>query len=164
MAPKTTLLVFACVLYGVFGDAPTGVLTLDFITFDKIVDGTKNVLVKFDKVQCALYTLHHTIWHQYPLRYSVQKYNYGDNKKTVKWRQQMLYYHTRLIWCGHSFCVSPYLRVCIYSKYTLHISPRHMTTFSMYSGKHLLNRMPAVLSWCWQRLRSRNTDPKPTRN
>ena len=52
MASKAVFIILASAIYGVLGDAPKGVLSLDTITFDKIVDGTRNVLVKFDKVQC----------------------------------------------------------------------------------------------------------------
>ena len=43
-------LAFATVLYLAAGETPQGALSLDSVTFGQIVDGSRNVLVKFDKV------------------------------------------------------------------------------------------------------------------
>eukprot|EP01083_Nonionella_stella_P232309 819665_1 len=55
------LLTFTTIIYTVLGDTPQGALSFDTITFNKIVDGSRNVLVKFDK-----------------------KYAYGDNENAWK--------------------------------------------------------------------------------
>jgi hypothetical protein len=44
--------VVVMMMVGVLGATPAGVLPLDVITFDKIVDGQRNVLVKFEKKVC----------------------------------------------------------------------------------------------------------------
>ena len=63
-------LVFATIVYMVIGETPKGAISLDPVTFGQIVDGSKNVLVKFDK-----------------------KHAYGDNENAVK--EENIIKHTK---------------------------------------------------------------------
>ena len=44
------LLVLSVFMYVVYGETPKGAIPFDSITFNQIVDGSRNILVKFDKV------------------------------------------------------------------------------------------------------------------